>query len=246
MVCSSQTSVATLLLQWCLPTAVTVCWCCTQCQNTQILLLTGGLFLYWSNTPRSHGSNRTAWLQRKARGFKISFNRAKLSYNHNVSKYNTLTKVKQIPDRIEKNIIPQFHDWTTEHSLFFTLTQRAESDLDTLGLSRKPRIQTDVLYEFWFPWHFGKISMLCLPWKYYRKPRVPHESPITALGFLFTVEIMWQQHFPLIMNQFSANRPMWGISLYMKIPWFNKSASYAQSIKLNQNKDFNLPKLTQT
>lgn len=39
---------------------------------------------------------------------------------------------------------------------------------------------------------------------------------------------------------------MWGISLYMKIPWFNKSASYAQSIKLNQNKDFNLPKLTQT
>lgn len=124
MVCSSQTSVATLLLQWCLPTAVTVCWCCTQCQNTQILLLTGGLFLYWSNTPRSHGSNRTAWLQRKARGFKISFNRAKLSYNHNVSKYNTLTKVKQIPDRIEKNIIPQFHDWTTEHSLFFTLTQQ--------------------------------------------------------------------------------------------------------------------------
>lgn len=54
------------------------------------------------------------------------------------------------------------------------------------------------------------------------------------------------QHFPLIMNQFSANRPMWGISLYMKIPWFDKSASYAQNIKLNQNKDFNLPRLTQT
>lgn len=141
--------------------------------------------------------------------------------------------------------VPWLNHWTFSLSHSHT----AESDLDTLGLSRthrSPVTQTDVLCEFWFPWHFGKISMLCLPWKYYRKPRVLHESPITAFGFLFTVEIMRQRHFPLIMNQFSANRPMWGISLYMKIPWFNKSASYAQSIKLNQNKDFNLPRLTQT
>lgn len=122
MLCPSETSVTLLLLQWYLIELLQSADMRLNAKTHKYSSLLVVSFLAGPTLPGVMAPTEQRGCKERHKDLKSIFYRAKLAYNYDVCKYNTSSKGKQIPDRIETALS---HSFTTEPvNILFTLIQQ--------------------------------------------------------------------------------------------------------------------------
>lgn len=126
--------------------------------------------------------------------------------------HSWLTITSVITTHYQKSLlepkIPPFHDWSTE-SLSLSLST-APQCTGCRQDCQKQCCSLQCFSKIRFHGILRKLLCFACPENIARRSQGCYvQTPFNSRDH------MRQQHFPLIMNQFSANRPMWGISIYV-------------------------------